>query len=537
LLLGTGSNTSYSDEYFFDDVSLESGTSRPSCSRKLQAITEGLGVNGSSILNKDQEAGGVTRLTGQTAEAEFTGRIIPGPLPVKTWWFRYYSRNAEHETTHEPPPSTGAAKVSAVGKDITPYVPASYDLVVEDTGGTQAVGALEPFVPGNLINPEGFTADGVYDLSIFCPSTCAALPIRGTAFGQLGAGGYDENNGEFGGVGILSSILANHQFGPSGSFVITSASMQLETVTVSVRATVGSSVPAFTLNGLVNDYGGPMDGFGPAVAYEPLLSGTVAGGGVWQACLVIDPVCAPSQQSDKTWAKVLSTAAGVGSLLTLKATPVSAALTVFGMITGAIANDPPDRHIKTRAKPLRIPRFSVSAGGGVGRKAAAATSRVINALAQTGSIASAFLDAIQRYQGALAIGEPKALAQQYQAAIAYGDQLVRATRSAADVLSRERGVIRRSALGASRVSMRELRATLRAVRRHGLPRGLASRLARFGVTAADVRAGLKLLPATPPASAKTPLGPILANAFVQQLRSFATALETYVAAFQQQPIA
>ena len=168
----------------------------------------------------------------------------------------------------------------------------------------------------------------------------------------------------------------------------------------------GSSIALFG-GGLTNAYqlAGTVD-YGPAIQatvaphFEPILGGAVGPGNQWLACAESLTGCAPPENPAKQLAGEAGLVAGVVALKP-GPPPVTLALGVFGVAMGIISLDPPDRHFKKVAGPLRVLRHNVLPGRGLSRRAARALSIVENEFATAGAVGDAYITAWQRYQGAI----------------------------------------------------------------------------------------------------------------------------------------
>ena len=518
----------------------------------VSVITGGVS---SSVSNLDGQAGGVLYPTQQVGHATFSGSIVPASAPgapaPESYWFEYWRQGQAgpgyYQTKHQPYTFAGPGVSASDTGSITPYRPWFYRLDVQDTTGNVIYGSVKAFVPGNRLNPADFTMNGRWVLTIVCSDPCNVLTppgatfLRsGTAFGQFDAKGFDGSTGAFGGDGQLKPDTGDFNTNFENSFDITSASTGLETTTLTVQPTgAGGQTPLspFTLDGIVEDYGGPYHEHGKR-DYEPTMSGTVRGGGVWSACHE-NQNCIPPENGNKQIARTLNDGISYGSVATigLELNPaVAGAITLAGAITTAIADDPADRQIHKAARPLKIERITVNPGNGLSARAAKATSKMLNALMRAGAVGQAFLDAIQRYQGAAAAGNPQALFQQFQATLKYGHQFATRLRAAAKVLSAQRRTIENSPLGRKHLSRPALSRSLRSIRRHGLPRALIKELKHLGLNDAEIRGFSKRLPIRLPSGPITPLGTLLRPAFARQLLSLASGLDKYLTGLQQKPL-
>jgi hypothetical protein len=511
-------------------------------SGSTQVMTRG--VIATSVSNTQLSAGGATYPTAQVGHATFDGDITPGLPAPNLYWFDYWKAGGVvHETQHEPWLGLFVPVQDSGG--ITPYVPWSYQLVVKDTTGKLIKGSVQAFVPGNLIIPEQFTAEGGFDLTIICSKPCAALTpsgsskeVKGIAFGGVGIGSFDPSTGSIGGVGKILTFTGGRGIPHLDPFAITSGSVALEGVKIAATPVFGSHLSPFELDGFIDNYNGPNFNLDGSEYYEPIISGTVPGGGVWEACYNNFSGCVPPQNGDKTLANNLSTSLGLASVGTIFLDPpIGGAVTILGGIISAIAADPPDRHIHRTPQPLTVSRILLHPGHGLSPRGAAATSTVLNALDRAASVGQAFLEAIQRYQGAAAVGNPSALALQFEATLRYGHEFATLIRNAGKVINAQRPAILSSQLGRTRMSRRALIQLVRSVRRHGLPSAMVRLLTRAGLTATEMRDLVARISTEVPASGVTALGSVLDPAFTRQLRALATGLDRYLAGLHRQPLA
>ncbi|HEY5287888.1 MAG TPA: hypothetical protein VIJ50_12350 [Solirubrobacteraceae bacterium] len=506
--------------------------------------------------------------------AEFSGTITPGNLASGLeWWFQYGPVGTNFNATGcgesaKACPSGGPTETPRTALSATPgtcsgiatpepcvsarnafpltgYTAYEYRLVVQEGQQPPIYGASLPFIPGNLINPNGFKPAGRYNLAIVCPAACQALLHAdaqnasgpGLAFGQLAI----TQSTPAGGIGGAGEVLTvhngklpeQHGFIFKGNLLLSRISMDLSPI--GGPATIATP---FSLAGAVN-YGHS--------ALEPFtFAGNLTGGGYWEACRQETGAgsCSPPDHPDKNTAGTVSGAAGVASTTAGIAVgagavpggqPVAVALGVFSAVTWAISLDPPDKHYKKITHPRRVKAIHVMPGHGLSKPAAAATSQLATALAQAGVAGNAFLAAWQRYQGASRTAEPVWLGRQYQATLQYGHEFVNDCRRAAGLLAAQHSELADSPLGRRHLSARRLRQLLRAVRRHGVSRSLALQLVRLGITTSVVKAAGGAVPTTPPAGAATPLGPVLDPAFAAKLNELANGLDEYLASLAQHP--
>jgi hypothetical protein len=304
------------------------------------------------------------------------------------------------------------------------------------------------------------------------------------------------------------------------------------------NALTGYSV-AFRLAGAIT-YGQPP----PASAdYEPLFGGTLPGG-TWVACTWVQE---PHQNCpgnppvpDKTLANDL--AFGTGAIgLPIALVPVygelaSAGLGIFSIAVSMLAADPPDHHYKQTTRLAQLGTLAIAARHGFTRRQARAATRLFTALGSSGAAGAAFMDALQRYEGAAAAVDPRWLMRQWSATLKYGHTFAARCRTLARIASRERRILTRSPLAKFRVSAGVARRMLRSVRRHGLPRALVRRLRHSGFSTSTITSARRLAPAKIPAAALAVGHSLLSPAFSAQLLRLAAGLERYRAKLAQAPL-
>jgi hypothetical protein len=86
------------------------------------------------------------------------------------------------------------------------------------------------------------------------------------------------------------------------------------------------------------------------------------------------------------------------------------------------------------------------------------------------------------------------------------------------------------------MSARQLRATLRSIRRRGLPPDVVRQLERWGFRPASINAARRLVPTNTSLARRAPLGMILRPKFAASLLSFATGLDQYIRELSQDPV-
>jgi streptogramin lyase len=174
-----------------------------------------------------------------------------------------------------------------------------------------------------------------------------------------------------------------------------------------------------------------------------------------------------------------------------------------------LVDDPPDPNFKAIAAPPRLTLPRLHARRGMSAATARAFNRVLANEARIAGLQLAYLHAVERAQGAHAAADDAWVKRQDLAAATNADKLAKAYAAEPKLLAAERAAARRSPLRRIRVTRASIK---RAKRRlaHGLPRPVARRLRRLGLSAADV-SGLarelraaKLKPGSVPSLLGTP---------------------------------
>ena len=466
----------------------------------------------------------------------FAGSITPGSRSV-TWWFDY-GQVGQTKVFRQPaqPQKYVSDPVVAQTSSIVPFRGYWYQAVADD-GGKPEYGNKVLFDAGNLTDPSGFSPAGPYNLFITCPTACSSpglpvTPLTRFAAGELDIGGWNPQTYAFG--GLIKNLVFFSQNGgglPAEGNYLVAGSLSLGGVQFRAGLAGPSSnspPPTFTLGGGA-DYGPPIQP-GVALHFEPVLGGTLGGKNMWIACYqsLAPNGCAPPDHPDKSAAGVVAEGLSGAALATSAAPPVAAAFAVFGLIAGAISLDPPDRHFKHVARPLRVGPSHVSAGNGISARAARALTTVSTAFARSGADGYAFITAFQRYQGAADARNAVAVVTQLTAAIRYGHMFASDCRALTTMLDRLRGVLVSSPLGRDKLSVAVLNQALRSAHQHGLPAALTRQLERIGVPGSELNAYRAKIPTHAPSSERTALGTILSSQFRDQLRAYATGLNRYL---------
>jgi hypothetical protein len=545
---------------------------RPSSYVPPQVVTEGLSVNSVNLHETISPASPVG-----IGEAVFTGTVIPGSLPP-SWYFEY---GLTPTSGYRIPagPGYGAQTTSGMVSAATPTNPTGpgviipyrvwfYRLVATDRTAT-VYGKSLPFVPGGLINPPGLQLTNIngrpakYRLTIECKaSPCQALATHdGTARksikvvqGELLIGQFNPSTGGFTGTATLiggifapevltntlrPGYLYNGAFGVTGSVANSVALLKFSLVrdvnpapqvdfqcgnaAVLVKCGIGN----FTLAGDVT-YGGQS-----TAGYAIEMRGQPGGAGnKWELCWVNQNTCSPVTSYSKQAAGSISQDVGWLSLVPSK---LSVPLAVFSTVMSLIHSDPPDPRYTHVAPSGKIGLSRIAAGHGMSRRAAAAATELLTGLTQASIKGAAFLNAIQRYQGALHANSNLWVSRQAQAALKYGHQLVAACHRILAILKAQKRVLSTSSLNKQHESARKIESLLRAGRHQGLPRTVIRELERLGVEPASIRKSSKTMHPQVPRSGGSLLGPILRPSFAGQLRALATAVDGYTEGLEQHP--
>jgi hypothetical protein len=475
---------------------------------------------------------------GERAFFEGTVTPAPGGAAATKWWFKYREVGGLLWIPTKPHPYTSPT----IGEEsseswcspgcslpgLKPWTVYEVRTVAQEGSGPEVEGNTELFLPGGLINPTSFHPEGGWVLSFLCQSYCQALGGTGIGFGQFVVTSFQQQStGGFSGAGVISETPGWDQ--NSGLFYgrmgVGLASLELN----HPQPFPGSrQFPYFRFGGAL-DYssstgllaiGGPIDNGSTVV-------------GSWQACYQSQK-CVVSAGSSKAVAGGLSIALGVVGVLATG--PVGAAVDICGLVTGAISLDPPSPSYKHVSKPVRLRKIHVRAGKGVSVRSASALSMTGNAMIDTSTAGKAFLDAYQRYQGAVAAGSVQWMGRQLTATLNYGKAFVGQVRRAASVLTAQRSALLRSTMATKRLSRRQIARALQRARRGTLSPEVTKKLRQLGLSTTTIRAYLRRLPARPPAQTATALAPILNRTFAKELLGFATGLEQYLEKLQKEPL-
>jgi hypothetical protein len=475
---------------------------------------------------------------GERALFEGTVTPTPGGAAATKWWFKYREVGGLLWIPTKPHPYTGpnigeesSATWCSPGcslPGLQPWMVYEVRAVAQEGSGPPVEGNTELFLPGGLINPTSFHPEGGWVFSFFCQSYCQALGGTGIGLGQFVITSFQQQStGGFGGSGFVSESPGWDQ--NSGLFYgrmgVGLASLELN----HPKPFPGSrQFPYFRFGGSL-DYSSST---GLLAIGGPIDNGSGAVVGSWQGCYQSQK-CVVSAGSSKAVAGGLSIALGVVGVLATG--PVGAAVGICGLVTGAISLDPPSPSYKHVSKPVRLRKIHVRAGKGVSGRSATALSMTGNAMIETSTAGKAFLDAYQRYQGAVAAGSVQWMGRQLTATLNYGKAFAAEIRRAASVLTAQRSALLRSPMATKRLSSRQIVRALQRARRRLSPE-VTKKLRQLGLSTTTIRAYLKRLPAKPPAHTTTALAPILNPTFAKELLGFATGLEQYLAKLQKEPL-
>ena len=476
---------------------------------------------------------------GERAFFEGTVTPTPGGTLATKWWFKYREVGGLLWIPTKPHPYTGPnigeessetwCSPGCSFQGLQPWIAYEVRAVAQEGSGPPVEGNAELFLPGGLINPTSFHPEGGWVFSFYCQSYCQALGGTGIGFGQFVITSFQQQStGGFGGAGFVSETPGWDQ--NSGLFYgrmgVGLASLELN----HPQPFPGSrQFPYFSFGGSL-DYSSST---GLLAMGGPIANGSGTVVGSWQACYQSQK-CVVSAGSSKAVASGLSIALGVVGVFATG--PVGAAVDIFGLVTDAISLDPPSPSYKHVSKPIRLRKIHVRAGKGVSARSATALSMTGNAMLETSTAGKAFLDAYQRYQGAVAAGSVQWMGRQLTATLNYGKAFAAEIRRAASVLIAQRSALLRSPMATKRLSSRQIVRALQRARRRRLSPEISKKLRQLGLSTTTIRAYLRTLPARPPAHTTTALAPILNPTFAKELLAFATGLEQYLAKLQKEPL-
>jgi streptogramin lyase len=150
-----------------------------------------------------------------------------------------------------------------------------------------------------------------------------------------------------------------------------------------------------------------------------------------------------------------------------------------------LVDDPPDPNFKAIAAPPRLSLPRLRARRGMSAATARAFNRVLANEARIAGLQLAYLHAVERAQGARAATDDAWVKRQDLAAAKNAEQLAKAYAAEPTLLAAERAAARRSPLRRIHVTSASIKSAKRRLA-HGLPRPVARRLRRLGLSAADV---------------------------------------------------
>ena len=181
----------------------------------LQVQTKPLAANGPLQFDRYGSA--------ENGDVTFAGSVTPAGRPA-SWWFDYGTvgqpgSTAQPETCLlilffcRPGPQPFVANpMESSTTNIDPYHLYWYQAVAAD-GGSPVYGTKEYFIPGNKSNPDGFTPEGKYQLTIDCETPCPVFlsgnpdtEQSGSATGELKIDPGWNSDDHFGRSGHLPTI-------------------------------------------------------------------------------------------------------------------------------------------------------------------------------------------------------------------------------------------------------------------------------------------------------------------------------------------
>jgi hypothetical protein len=498
----------------------------------------------------------------------------------------------------QPIPASGvvSSRVPWQAETIDPWHLYWYRLVVgEDLGPGafgpphQKYGSTRYFLPGDELNPPNFdpttSGDLKYNFVIDCSNHCRnvdpgfgleppEMMRSSTLRGSLKIDSFDPNTGKFRGSltgwdGTYSNVSLGHvqvceisgrllcrieefrTIGPGVLFLQSAHTYEYD----NVQGRLGAGQAYIMLGRVKGCEGSPAYHCGhlqtPTLVgaitygrlsglkkYNPVFGGNIGGGGTWSACYESKGCAGPSVPDKET---VKSLAEGTGAIgvpvgfIPVVGAPAGAALGIASIVLSAIAADPPDHRYRRRTHLPHVPAIEVKARGGLNQATANALSAVATALARTAASGDAFLEALQRYRGAVRAADPRWVAYQWLGTLRYGNQFVAETRRAARVISAERKLLARSGLVRRRLSHAALTRIVRSIRRHGLPKSVVAQLRLWGFPPGTIRAARRF--ASVKRAPGTLLGAVLRPRFVQDLRKVGVDIGRYLANLKRAPIA
>ncbi|MGC2373063.1 MAG: LamG domain-containing protein [Solirubrobacteraceae bacterium] len=405
-------------------------------------------------------------------EATLNGTAIPGTLPDK-YYFQYTVGSLVLKTPSVSYSSTENVSVNTLAL-LPPWVKIYYQLVVTD--GTQTVyGALRSFSVANQLNPPGFgftdgsNGPGLYNVRINCQaSPCSALDTHnGTPQRSIkevggilkitrewGSGSFEgEVTPLSGGVFVGSGSMANDSnvntydanYKVTGVVQLSEATLNL---TVSDELAPVPPVPPFECGNSpssrrpcgehsVSLAGNASYPYNINGAIRPKMEGYLGGGDGWSICWQNQLDCLPPTHAAKDSANTISLATGGVALIP---TPISPGLGVLSLIFGLIGADPPDSRYTHVTNLPHIGHLHISRGR-LSRRAVKTVTETVNVMAQAGATGTAFLNGLQRFQGASLAGNAQWRERQAQAAVQYGHRLASECDELAALLSARHKVL------------------------------------------------------------------------------------------------
>jgi hypothetical protein len=473
------------------------------------------------------------------------GEVVPGSVPVQYYRFVYYATTYHNLHTVQAPPLRPGPVEACVGEGQSPpdtsrpeyvaYEHWAYYLEAYD-GSVAIKSPVETFLSGGAAIPPGWGPPSKPRVKIECPSSCAAivretvagLPFihfttaqRGTEEGTLEVTRFVPASGQF--EGAVNWDIYGKDMTFEGSLREGLAYLSFHS-TVS-PGTLGTHYFDFKLGGAIFYNGFPG-------GYSSGLEGPLEGGGKWVVCFssTAGTNCpgAPNAET-KAIAKNLSDGSGyigVAAAILPGVDALDAGLAIFGVVTNAIAEDPPDPSYKQLERPRHLRAVVIRAGHGISRTAAKAATAVLNTLRKAAGYGQALVNAAQRLQGAMQAHQHQWMKRHLTAAITYAQSMASQCRALAQLLNTDRTLLSRSPLATFRLSAGQISRLTGYVRRHGLPARAVRELRELGLTPAMINNARKLT-ATTPHKSITPIHELLSPAFNESLMQLADHLEEY----------
>ena len=475
------------------------------------------------------------------ASVGLAGEIIPGSMPIKHWHFVYYSAThprgtvATKEETGYTPGRLERCVGLCNGEALKPYY--RYDYYLEAYDGHQwTKSAAVPFVGGGLANPPNWNPLGEhYVLTLFCKTGCAAIqqhantpiahvqePLTGEEeAGELEITAFNRATGEV--TGIVEFTAIGDRMVVQGAIGEGLASLELFSL-VDPASALGTHFANFSLPGGV-DYGG----FQPRSGYAPSFEGLIDAGQKWTMCVKGTGCTNKPSLETKAIADALSSGSGffgVASALVPGLDTIDFGLTVFGAVTDAIRHDPPDPGYTKIARPSHMLAPAVRPTKSLDADAARAATKVVRLTWQSASYGEAFLNSVQRAQGALKAKRMRWVGRQRAAAATYGLKLASQCRNLAELLQSDRQLLEESPISRAPVTTARVRDAISALHHRGLPATTLRTLRQLGFTPASMKKAQQLA-SHQRTRLQNPLHAMLTPAFISNLVVFAEEIEQF----------